>query len=187
MIASPGPDSLGVGGPGAPASPSSLFPPQEAAGWWCVVAGWGRGGSSQGPAQHPGAPAAVTHISTSPLVRPVPVALTFQPGRALFPVLLRLRRKPVGGGACSPPPLQLRVPSCRLLAGLPPASASPRALGASAPCLPGRPGSLEILCRATSPLGGPVWAGRGPASQAQPEIETKADFLKGGTPPQGCM
>lgn len=76
------------------------------------------------------------------------------------------------------------VPSCRLLGWL--ASCSPPR-GHSEPMLPslpGRPGSLEILCRHLA-RGGLVWAGRGPASQAQPEIETKADFLKGGNPTTG--
>ena len=36
-------------------------------------------------------------------------------------------------------------------------------------------------------LRGPAWAGRGSASQTRPEIETKAFFTRGGTPPKSCV
>lgn len=78
-----------------------------------------------------------------------------------------------------------------------PAPRHPSSLGPFLPppgpaCLPPGGHSKPLL----SPLrvlprdlarGGPAWAGRGPASQAQPETETKAECKRGGTPPKGCM
>lgn len=68
----------------------------------------------------------------------------------------------------APPPAQ--VLSCRLLAGT------------RSPCSHLSQGGLQLAARPMARLWGPAWAGRGPASQTRPEIETKADFKRGGTP-----